>query len=281
MLAYTLKEKFLNELCDVLSRNEILAIWNQWVVKEIIQISKIHYFLNQDLFLTDEQVFKITSLISHIISNKPVEYFFGYSYFRNLKLFVNSHVLIPRPETEELIDIILDNLNNISIKSVIDIGTGSGCIAISLKKYISANLFAFDYSDHILSIARKNAHKYNMSINFQKVDILNIQNYTSLPKVDVIVSNPPYVIHSEVNNNSVIHAEPISSIFVNKDNPLIFYEKILIFSKYNLNHNGRIFFEINPLFVLDLVSLIREYNYSDIQIHEDFYGKKRFIVVSS
>ena len=276
-----IKKKFQTDLNVIFSTHEITTIWNQWVVQEILNISLIEYFSKGDFKLESKYVSIIDALVFHLLQRKPIQYFFGYTYFKDLKINVNKHVLIPRPETEELVDLVLFNKNKMDIKRVIDIGVGSGCISIALKQELNAIVFGLDYSRDVLNVAIKNAKNHGVDIEFLLVDILNKKNYYNMPKVDVIVSNPPYVLNSEVPMDSNILHEPCDAIFVDKKDPLVFYKSICLFANNKLNVGGKIFFEINPNYVLELESLIYSFGYSNMEIHKDFYNKKRFIVVSS
>ncbi|MBF26146.1 MAG: hypothetical protein CMP49_06530 [Flavobacteriales bacterium] len=276
-----IKIKFEESLINHYSANEILSMWNLWVLKYIFKISQIDYILNRNYVVLQRHKKQVDNLIKHLLKNQPIQYFFGFTYFKNLKIIINDNVLIPRPETEDLIDIFFSQTNFFSFKKIIDIGTGSGCIAIAIKKKIESHVYAIDICDEALKIAKQNSVANNVQVEYNKIDILNINNHHLLPKIDCIVSNPPYVLPLEVPNDSIIHSEPKNAIFVPPDNPLIFYEAIIKFANSNLNLGGKIFLEINPILISDLTNLIKKYGYFNIKIHNDFYQKKRFIVVSS
>ena len=277
----SVKKQFQKKLINIFPISEILAIWRRWVVKEILKKTFLDSILDEDKTISNKENKKINLLIEHLLSNQPVQYFFGYSYFKNLKFNINDSVLIPRPETEELVDLVIKESSKKLPDCIIDIGTGSGCIAIVLKKKIKSKMIALDISESALSQASKNAHNHDVDIEFNKIDILSLDDYQLLPKIDYIVSNPPYVTRSEISRNSIIHSEPHNAIFVPDKHPLIFYESILRLANRNLNIGGKIFFEINPKFVSELVNMIKNYRFFNIEIHKDFFGKKRFIIVSS
>ena len=276
-----IKQKFYSDLKILFSTLEITTIWNQWVVKEILKISLIEYLSKGNFKLEKRYVSKINALVLHLLKGQPVQYFFGYTYFKDLKIHVNQHVLIPRPETEELIDLILSYKDDSKIKRIVDVGIGSGCISVALKKEINAIVLGLDYCREALSVAIKNAKNHNIDIECMLINILNKKEYCDVPKVDIIVSNPPYVLDSEVSQDSNILHEPYGAIFVDKKDPLIFYKSICEFANQKLNVGGKIFFEINPNFAIELQNLIYSFGYSNVEIHNDFYDKKRFIVVSS
>ena len=277
----SIKKQFQKKLINIFPISEILSIWRIWVVKEILDKSFLNSVLYENDIVSKIESEKINLLIKHLLSNQPVQYFFGYSYLKNLKLNIDDSVLIPRPETEELVDLVIKSSTNKLPNCIIDIGTGSGCIAIALKKKLKSKMIAVDISESALSQAKKNAHSHDVDIEFNKIDILNLDDHQLLPKIDYIVSNPPYVTRSEISKNSIIYAEPQHAIFVPDKNPLIFYESILKLANSNLNVGGKIFFEINPKFVSELVNMIKNYRLLNIEIHKDFFEKKRFIIVSS
>ena len=277
----SVKTKFLNDLKVKFLDHEILFIWNQWVVKEILQKTILDTILSQEFLINNVVARKINNLAKHLLNNQPIQYFFGYTYFKEYKINVNQNVLIPRPETEELVDLVLKYIDNNTYGSILDIGTGSGCIAIALKKSTNHKVFAIDYSNSILNTAFHNAKENNVDIKFSKLNILSSENINFSQKINYIVSNPPYVIDSEVPVDSIVRCEPANSIFVNNSNPIIFYESICVFSLMYLAPGGKIFFEINPKFTKELFAMIQKYGYNDIEIVKDFYNKNRFIVVSS
>ncbi|MBL31992.1 MAG: protein-(glutamine-N5) methyltransferase, release factor-specific [Flavobacteriales bacterium] len=276
----SVKKRFIDTLGQNYSFHELSSMWSQWVVKELLNKSSINYFLEGDFMVSEIDENLIDSLILHLSSYKPIQYFFGYSYFKNLKIQVDASVLIPRPETEQLVDMVIDYVKENKVSTIIDIGTGSGCISIAIGKKIKSNIFAIDVSSQAIAKATSNSKTHQVDIDFKLIDILNVDLYKILPKVDLIVSNPPYVLKREVPEKSVVHSEPKHAIFVPDDDPLIFYKSILNFAKTNLNRGGKIFLEINPLLVSKLIGCMSKYGYSDIQVCTDFYQKKRFIIVS-
>ncbi|MAZ55963.1 MAG: protein-(glutamine-N5) methyltransferase, release factor-specific [Flavobacteriales bacterium] len=277
----SVKKKFQKKIHTIFTISETSSLWRKWVLKEILNKSLLESILHENDIISSVDHQKINLLINHLLSYQPVQYFFGYSYFRNLKFNVNESVLIPRPETEQLVDIVIQESEKSNPVNIIDIGTGSGCIAISIHKLIKSKIIAIDISEKSLFKAKENACIHKANINFMLIDILNINHHHLLPKIDFIVSNPPYVTYMEVPKKSIIHSEPKDAIFVSDDNPLIFYEYILKFAKSNLNISGKIFFEINPKFLSELLIIIKKYGFSNIKILNDFYEKKRFIIVYS
>ena len=221
---------------------------------------------------------KIQEIVDRLKNFEPIQYILGETEFYELKLKVNPSVLIPRPETEELVEWVLrsnlpDNCN------VLDVGTGSGCIALALKnKLRKANISGMDISDDALEIARINAVDNGLEVNFFLGDILNLY-YSDLKKYDVIVSNPPYIREiekSEMHANVLVY-EPGNALFVSDSDPLKFYKAIASFAKRNLNKNGMLFFEINEHLGKEMMNLLNDFGFCDIKIRKDINGKDRMV----
>ena len=219
------------------------------------------------------------SALIDLKNNKPIQYILKEVYFCEKKFILNEFVLIPRPETEELVYWFLDNHNeNYSEKSILDIGTGSGCIPIYIKlKRSKWKVESIDISDKCLNLAKINAKKHSVNVNFYKRDILNINNWEN--KLDFVISNPPYVakFQKKKMNLNVLNHEPHSAIFVENNEPLIFYKNIIDFAMVNLKQNGYLYLEINPLFCNKIVMLFEKSNLKIKKIKRDFFNKKRFI----
>ncbi len=235
--------------------------------------------LNPKKQLTILESSKLIKTINNLKKFKPIQYITGESFFMGLKFKVNKNVLIPRQETEELVEwIINDNRDFQNKTNVIDIGTGSGCIAISLsKKKRNFNLTAIDNSDKSLLVAKENASLNKVKINFINNDILKPLNDKTI--YDIVISNPPYVADSEIKNidDKVLKFEPYNAIFVDKKNPLIFYKAIIDFSLSNLKKEGKIYFEINPIFYNSLLTLVESYNKFNLVVKKDISNKNRMI----
>ena len=187
---------------------------------------------------------------------------------------INKSVLIPRPETEELVRLIIDEQKNNSKKKILDIGTGSGCIAIILKKSLRSEVTGIDFSAEAIEVAKKNSKKSNHSIDFISV---KLENYVTNSRFDIIVSNPPYIPIKDLNSVdiNVIDYEPKTALFVN-DDPLYFYREILKFAKKHLVKNGSIYLEINDKYAEDLKNIFSDYKF---RIKKDLYDKKRFLII--
>ena len=235
--------------------------------------------LNPKKQLTILESCKLIKTINNLKKFKPIQYITGESFFMGLKFKVNKNVLIPRQETEELVEWIINDNRDFQNKiNVIDIGTGSGCIAISLsKKKRNFNLTAIDNSDKSLLVAMENARLNKVKINFINNDILKPLNDKTI--YDIIISNPPYIADSEIKNieDKVLKFEPYNAIFVDKKNPLIFYKAIIDFSLSNLKKEGKIYLEINPIFYNSLLTLIESYNKFNLVVKKDISNKNRMI----
>jgi len=238
-----------------------------------------YYTTEKDLddFGTENQS-HLFYFIDKLNDNYPVQYLTHTAYFWGKKFFVDENVLIPRYETEELVEWVKDDLgNNNESKSVIDVGTGSGCIPIILKLlFPHYELFALDISEMALKVAEKNAKELGTSINFIHADIL--KNPKTEKKFDIIVSNPPYIPNSEIikMDKSVVKNEPSIALFVPNEDPLVFYKAILSFADNQLNNNGLLYFEINEYFSDATLELIKKYGYSPI-LKYDMNNKPRMI----
>ena len=248
------------------------------IVESILNLPKTQILLKHNEKIDTILFDKIQEIIIRLKNHEPIQYCLGETFFYDLAFKVKPGVLIPRPETEELIELILNNTQDFNL-NILDIGTGSGCIAISLKKNLEkTNVFAMDISDTALEIAKDNAQENNVDITFLKNDILTGINPTNI-KFDVIVSNPPYVLESEKGQmeKNVLSHEPDLALFVPNDEPLRFYSAIIQFSKKNLNRKGHLYFEINERFGEDIKEILRQNNFVDIKIHKDIHNKDRMI----
>ena len=270
--------KLFREGLNQLLQNSEIDFYFKAVLKDRLYIDPIQLGIEPDLKLTLKEEIAIKESLLKLISKKPLQYVTGKAHFRELVLKVDRRVLIPRPETEEIVGWILDDFKNINNKlRIIDMGTGSGCIGISLAKEQSFfSVFALDKDKDILDLTAENAKINGVRIKCIKKDIFKIKSFQL--KIDVIVSNPPYVMISEQNQmkSNVLDYEPHQAIFVSNSDPLVFYRLILEFAARNLNPNGYIYFEINPLLLDDLKSLITPFSYKVLE-RLDIFGKVRML----
>lgn len=221
---------------------------------------------------------RIKKVVLRLKNSEPIQYIFGETEFYGLKLRVNSSVLIPRPETEELVDwVVRSNLPENC--KILDIGTGSGCIAIAIKSSLkNAEVSGIDISVEALETARMNAIENGLEINFYPADIFNIKN-VEREKFDVIVSNPPYIRESEkvLMHSNVLNYEPEIALFVPDNDPLKYYRAIALFAKRNLHDNGKLFLEINENLKPEMVDLLLDIGFNNIEIRKDINGKNRMV----
>lgn len=221
---------------------------------------------------------KIEEIVSRLKNYEPIQYILGETDFYGLKLIVNPAVLIPRPETEELVQwIIKSNLPGNS--KILDIGTGSGCIALAIKSQLkNAGVFGIDISEKALEVARQNAVKNNLEVGFFQNDILRWEEF-ECKNYDVIVSNPPYIRESEkaLMHSNVLNYEPENALFVTDGDPLVFYRSIAAFAKKYLFKNGLLFFEINENLGVEMNEMLVDFGFKDIEIRKDINGKNRMI----
>ena len=225
---------------------------------------------------------KLMDALKKLIDHVPVQHIIGKAWFYNLSFTVNKSVLIPRPETEELVLEAINFLKLHKSKNVVDIGTGSGCIPISIKKNVTdAIVTSLDVSHGALELATQNALDNNVDIHFLNFDFLEEKNYDLLPKFDVIISNPPYIPENEkhILDKNVTMYEPHLALFVPQNDPLLFYKKILIFAEENLEEGGQIFLEIHEDFAAAAATIFTEKNYT-VTIKKDMQGKQRMLLIN-
>lgn len=264
------------ELSGLYSRREAVSIADT-VIRNVFEINRLSYILNENEIITDRKKVKtIIRYCSELKTGKPLQYVTGETLFYDCVINVRRGVLIPRPETEELVDLIVKD--NIGFKgSIIDIGSGSGAIAIALATSLpSARVTGIDISPVAIRTATKNALNNNVPVIFLKADIFKL-NPSGLPKSDIIVSNPPYVRNSEMQymKNNVVGFEPHKALFVPDRDPLKYYRAILGLSDHILIAGGNVYFEINEAMGKQVSDLLELHKFSEIMIIKDINGKDR------
>lgn len=279
----TLKEilnDYKSELKEIYTPSEIEFIFFALAEKNLDKpASMLKLALGEAWYEFDEQKSRFIFQLQALKSLQPYQYVIGETEFYGLKFFVNSNVLIPRPETEELVEWILADNPNFSGK-IIDIGTGSGCIPITLKKNLSqAEIFALDVSSGALEVAQNNAGFHDVAIQFVEQDFLNFDS-SLFGKFDIIVSNPPYIAQSESveMHPTVLEFEPNSALFVPDAQPLVFYEKIAEFAQNHLNESGKIYIEINQKLGKETEEVFQQVGFKT-QLKKDISGNDRMIKV--
>ena len=277
---YQCKEIFLDSLKENLPSREIENIFFELLFFKM-NWERVDYLLNKNQKLSPKEVSFFKNCLEKINKNIPVQYITGQAYFSNLLIKVNPNVLIPRPETEELVHLILNNHNQDSLKEILDIGTGSGCIIIALKKTLpNTNCTAIDISKDAIRTATANAVLNKVEVDFITKDILDYKNEEK--SWDIIVSNPPYIPISNKKHMhpNVVQNEPSQALFVENEEPLKYYQLISDFANNHLKKNGKIYFEIHEDFANDVVNLLSTKKYFKTTVHKDFQGKNRFVVAT-
>ena len=281
MTIYNLYRKFLEELSKIYSNNEAAAI-TQMLFEHQLKIKKSEMISIPDLILKESTVELLQNQLGQLLQHTPVQYVTENAFFYGLDFFVGPGVLIPRPETEELVQEVIDFLKTNSQKKILEIGTGSGCISISIKKNIpGCNITAIDNSDKALDIAKHNAAIHQTDIIFEHLDFLDPTQQATLEPFDVIISNPPYIPRKEMEiiENNVKLFEPHQALFVPDNKPLLFYEAIYSFSKNKLNSNGSIFLETHENYAKEVQYLFSDKEWNCI-IKKDMMEKERMVIAN-
>jgi release factor glutamine methyltransferase len=251
--------------------------------EQVLALSPNKLRMQKDTDISFINMQKLLSILNDLQIGKPIQHILEEAHFYGLVFKVNENVLIPRPETEELVDWIISDynakfsVNSINKINILDIGTGSGCIPITLKKHLpNTEVSTLDVSVDAIVVARQNAEQIGVKINFVEADILK---FKSQEKFDIIVSNPPYIRDlekSEMHNNVLVH-EPHLALFVSDENPLVFYKAIADFAKTNLNSNGQLYFEINEYLGSEMVEMLKNKGFINIELRQDMQGKDRMV----
>lgn len=282
MTLLELRSKFLIDLKEIYPKSEILSFYFL-LIEYYLGLKKVDISLSPGKELSAKESDLILSALHRLIKEEPIQYIIGETKFYGLTLKVDTHVLIPRPETEELADWIIKDSSESPGLRILDIGTGSGCIAISLAKHLpKAEVFALDISKKALQIAKYNAKHNKVFITLIEQDILNTNVTLKVVEhlqFDIIVSNPPYVRESEKEamKKNVLAFEPHSALFVNDTNPFLFYKAIVEFAKKYLSKDGKLFFEINQYLSNEITQLLKKNGFTQIELRKDLFGNDRMI----
>jgi release factor glutamine methyltransferase len=274
------RTEFIQELTSIYDAGEAESFF-YLILEEKHQMKRMDLALNPDLTFSDAAIQHWNSILDELRKEIPVQYLLGKTSFYGLEFEVNENVLIPRPETEELVEWVIENQKS-KAKSqklkILDIGTGSGCIAISLAKNIrNATVFAIDISEKALATAKKNAEINGVNVTFLEKNILETEDLDQ--QFDIIVSNPPYVreLEKQEIKKNVLDNEPHLALFVEDNDALIFYRKITELARKNLSQNGQLFFEINQYLGAETIDLLEKMNFKNIELCKDIYGNDRMI----
>ncbi|RBW56403.1 peptide chain release factor N(5)-glutamine methyltransferase [Tenacibaculum sp. E3R01] len=288
------KNNFIYQLSPVYPQTEIDTFFF-YLIEEYLNLQRIDITLQPNFEISSENETLLNKALARLKKEEPIQYILGKTEFYGLPFHVNRHTLIPRPETEELVEWIISEVKEIRTNnqtkslSILDIGTGSGCIPISLKVNIdNSTICAIDVSEEALKIAKHNSDLNNSLVQFLNLDILKADSLNvftkkttsdEIIKFDIIVSNPPYVRNLEkieIKNN-VLQNEPHLALFVEDDNPLIFYTKIADLAKKHLSSDGFLFFEINQYLGSQTVGMLHQKGFKNIELRKDLFGNNRMI----
>lgn len=291
MLLKQYKNHFFNSLKNIQDEQEIESFF--FILTEYLHnLKRVDLALNPNFEISEDDVEKWNAILADLQKEKPIQYITGEAWFYGLRFEVNENTLIPRPETEELVEFILKETSNFQLPAsslnILDIGTGTGCIPISLKTNLpEANVLAIDVSEKALEFAKRNAQSNKVEVNFIQANILEVEDLSKLPlpnaqnlfPLDIIVSNPPYVrnLEKEEIKKNVLDYEPHLALFVEDTDALLFYRKIAQLALKNLAPNGLLFFEINQYLGKETVELLENLGFKNIELKKDIYGNDRMV----
>lgn len=273
------KSIFLDALSSIYDEMEVESFF-YLILEQLHHIKRIDLALHPEMEMDSQQLLCWQNVVIELQNQKPIQYILGQTEFYGLPFLVNENTLIPRPETEELVDLIVVESRKSKVESItiLDIGTGCGCIAISLAKNLpNASVFALDVSEKALELAKKNAELNKVEVHFLQKSILETDDLGQ--QFDVIVSNPPYVRmleKAEIKTN-VLDYEPHLALFVDDNDALLFYRKIAQLALKNLSKNGKLYFEINQYLGKETVELLEQFDFKDVRLIKDIYGNDRMI----
>jgi release factor glutamine methyltransferase len=272
--------RFIKEQLQGLYSDPEIRSFSYLMLESVCRTGKQTLLRDKDKQLSANEAGKIRKIVEELKIFRPIQYILGETEFYGLKFKVNEQVLIPRPETEELVERVLRGCTHGTRCTILDIGTGSGCIAVALAKNLpEAKVYALDISEEALEIARQNAELNNVKVNFFQQDLfapqLSIINY----QLSIIVSNPPYIVPSEKQDMSsnVLDYEPHQALFVPEEQPLLFYERIADFGLTHLKDGGQLYFETGSRFGKAVAEMLREKGYQAVELFQDISGKDRIV----
>jgi release factor glutamine methyltransferase len=277
----TFYRNFIGQLQQIYSTHEAANI-TAMCFEKIAGITKSDVIKNPDFNLSEIHFKNLETSVSQLLLHKPVQYVLGEAWFYKLKFKIDENVLIPRPETEELVNEVFDFLRESSSKKIIDIGTGSGCIPITIKAaHPETRVTAIDVDEHAIAIAIKNASIHKTEIEFVQMNFLNKNKWNVFEKFDIVISNPPYIPirEKELMDKNVTNYEPHLALFVPDEKPLLFYEAIALFSKMHLAENGKIFMEVHENLAKEVSELFSQHQFQT-EIKKDIFEKERMVMAT-
>lgn len=280
-------KQLLAALYEIYDAREAANI-TDWVIENVTGQSRINRILFKDLQIDLQQQERLQNISLELLANKPVQYILNEVWFAGIKLYVDERVLIPRPETEELVDWIANDIKKLAGEAqsgiaLLDVGTGSGCIPIALKKQLPAiAVSALDVSTEALEVAKKNAGGQQTDISFFEGDFLDSITWHQLQNFDIIVSNPPYIKQQEAVDmaKNVLDYEPAIALFVTDEDALVFYKAIALFAQQHLYESGSVYVEINEALGEQVMKIFTTQDFAKIEMRKDLQGKDRMIKAS-
>ncbi|HOP05245.1 MAG TPA: peptide chain release factor N(5)-glutamine methyltransferase [Tenuifilaceae bacterium] len=273
--------KLVNELETIYSRNESQSL-ARLIIEKVLGLQPHQILINRSINLEKNQEEQILYYLEQLKLQKPIQYLLGEAYFFNLSLSVTPDVLIPRPETEELVSWVIESASNFKNVKILDIGTGSGCIALALATNLgNSTIYATDISEKALTVARENSKLLGAEVTFLQNDILSDVSIPDSP-FDIIVSNPPYVMASEKKfmKPNVLDNEPETALFVPNNDPLKYYRSIAEKAQSLLTPNGLVFCEINEAYGDETAILFSSFGFNSVEVRKDIHGKDRLLKAS-
>lgn len=284
MLLREIKNIFHKELDSLYPKEEVDSFFFMLIADQL-ELERFVLAMKPNLVISKEEETPLFEALSKLKLQEPIQHIIGQAHFMEMDFVVNQNVLIPRPETEELVRWIIEEIQGEKYKvkssntlNILDIGTGSGCIAISLaKNLLQAKVVALDVSAGALKVAQENAVINEVEVTFLKEDILELESLNT--EFDLVVSNPPYVreLEKKQMHKNVLEHEPDLALFVSDENPLLFYKQITDFATKNLKKGGVLFFEINQYLGKETEQLLRDHNFSEIELRKDMFGNDRML----
>lgn len=274
----TVRQKFHDRLDPIYGINEVSALFDL-CCEQYLSLNKVDQLISIDRILSSAEIDKLDHVIGKLEIHRPIQYEIGHAYFYGLTLIVNESVLIPRQETEELVSWVLEDYPLNTQLSLLDLCTGSGCIALAIKSSRpNFRVIGADISEAALIVANKNASRHALDVSFKNQDVLSL-DFSDHELYDVIVSNPPYVLELEKSlmGNNVLNFEPHIALFVPNDNPLLFYLSIATYASKALKVGGTLYFEINENQGTEMIAMLENIGFDGVVLKKDLNGKDRII----
>lgn len=269
--------QYIKESITLDESEEELNSLSYYIIDHLFKLDKNEIILDRSINISSSELKELHKFLERINDHEPIQYIIGEADFYDRKFIVNPSVLIPRQETEELVQLIIADQKGKKSKFA-DVGTGSGCIPITLAKELSGSkAYAIDFDPRVIRTAKQNAEKHDVQINFMLIDVLR-ENFP-LQSLDFVVSNPPYVTYAdrELMKANVTHYEPATALYVKDEDPLLFYRRIAEISAQSLKPEGKIYFEVNEKYAEDVKSLLEVMDYEDCIVVQDMNGKDRIV----